>query len=43
MINILKFNGNYMSHLLYQSVTSYFFCRFCMILNVNIDYFLEQH
>jgi hypothetical protein len=45
VINHLKPNGNYMSHLLQQSVILHFVFRPCgirMILIVNSDYFLKQ-
>jgi hypothetical protein len=44
LFNILKPGGNYMSHLLQQSVTLYF-CTygFGMMLTINSDYFLKQH
>jgi hypothetical protein len=40
----LRPSGNYMNHLLWQSVMLHFaFIGFCMVLTANSDYFLKQH
>lgn len=40
--NPLKLSGNYVYHLLYQSLCA--FCTYgsCMILSINSDHFLKQ-
>jgi hypothetical protein len=41
--NSLKRSGNYVYHLLYQSVAqNSFFGGSCMVLRVNSDYFLKH-
>jgi hypothetical protein len=41
-INPLKLSGNYIYHLLHQSVTQRFIHVFRMFLTANSDYFLKQ-
>jgi hypothetical protein len=43
IIRVMPLSGNYMYHLLSQSVTLHSVSMFCMILTVNSDYFLKQH
>lgn len=39
----LKPSGRYMSHCFENQRASFCICGFCIILNINSDYFLKQH